>query len=77
MITIDMSKAKAIGHDIRRRNRDAEFKPYDDIISKQIPGKDSAEAEAQRQKIRDKYADIQQRIDAATDTSTIKSALGI
>ncbi len=31
MITINMDKAKAIGHDKRRAMRAEEFKPYDEV----------------------------------------------
>jgi len=75
MITINIDKAKAIAHDKRRAAREAEFKPYDDAIAKQIPGQVDG-AEAQRQAIREKYAAIQQSIDAATTPDEIKTALG-
>ena len=71
MITINIDKAKAIAHDKRRAAREAEFKPYDDAIAKQIPGQADG-AEAQRQAIREKYAAIQQDIDAATNESQLK-----
>jgi hypothetical protein len=73
-IVIDINKAKAIGHDMRRAARAEEFKPYDEAIAKQIPGTDGAEIA--RQAIRDKYAAIQTSIDAATTTDEIKTALG-
>lgn len=66
MLTINLQKAKAIAHDVRRGHRELEFAPYDAIIVKQIPGKDHADAEASRQAIREKYAVIQANIDAAT-----------
>ena len=75
MITIDISKAKTIGHDMRRAARAEEFKPFDDAIAKQIPGTDGAE-EA-RQAIREKYAAVQAEIDAAETPDEIKAALGI
>jgi hypothetical protein len=71
----DLDQCKAIGHDIRRTMRAAEFVPFDEIIAKQIPGLDAAEAEASRQAIREKYADIQLVIDAASDPDAIKLAL--
>lgn len=74
MITINMDKAKAIGHDMRRAARAEEFKPYDEAIAKQIPG-EAEGAEAARQVIRDKYAAIQIAIEAATTPDEIKSAL--
>lgn len=77
MITININKAKAIGHDIRRAAREEEFKPLDAVIMKQIPGIDAAQAEAERQAIRDKYAAMQADIDAAATPDEIKSALGV
>jgi hypothetical protein len=77
MITINLDKAKAIGHDKRRAMRAEEFKPYDEVIMKQIPGNDAVEAEAKRQEIRDKYAAIQVDIDAAGSPEEIKAALGL
>ena len=73
-IKIDIQKAKAIGHDIRREERAKEFAPLD--IQATIPAK-AQEAEAARQVIREKYAAIQTQIDAATTPEEIKSALGI
>jgi hypothetical protein len=75
MIKINVDKAKAIGHDMRRAARAEEFKPYDEAIAKQIPGTDGAE-EA-RQAIREKYAAVQADIDAAETPDEIKAALGI
>jgi hypothetical protein len=74
-LVIDIDKAKAIGHDMRRAARAEEFKPYDDAIAKQIPGTDGAEIA--RQAIREKYAAIQTSIDAAATPDEIKAALGM
>ena len=74
MIVINVTKAKAIGHDMRRAARAAEFAPYDDAIAKQIPGQAEG-AEAARQAIREKYAAIQTAIDAAVTPDEIKAAL--
>ena len=71
-IVIDVNKAKAIGHDMRRAARSAEFAPLD--IKATIPSEASA-AEAARQVIREKYAAIQSGIDAATTPEEIKTAL--
>ena len=72
----DLGKCKEIGHHKRRTMRAEEFAPFDEIIAKQIPGADAAEAEANRQTIREKYTDIQLAIDAASDPDAIKLALG-
>lgn len=77
MIKINLDKAKAIGHDIRRRARAEEFAPYDEMIAKRIPGTVEQEAEAARQAIRDKYAVVQEAIEAAQSPEEIKAALGI
>jgi hypothetical protein len=74
-VDVDLGKAKDIGHDIRRQQRAEEFKPYDDIIAKQIPGLDAAEAEAARVAIRDKYAAVQDAVNAAKTPDAIKVAL--
>ena len=76
MITINITKAKAIGHDMRRAARAEEFKPFDEAIAKQIPGALEG-AETARQAIREKYAAIQTSINAATTPDEIKVALGI
>ena len=72
MIAINIDKAKAIAHDKRRAARAAEFAPLD--IKATIPS-EAAAAEAARQFIRDKYADIQIAIDAATTVDGIKLAM--
>lgn len=75
MITINISKAKDIAHQKRRESRTEEFKPYDEIIMKQIPGADATAAEAARQSIRDKYATMQTEIDSASTVDAIKAAM--
>jgi hypothetical protein len=74
MITINVTKAKAIAHDVRRAARSAEFQPYDDAIAKQIPGQMEG-AEAARQVIRAKYAAMQTAIDAAATVYELKAAM--
>lgn len=73
-VTVNLSKAKEIGHTIRRAERAKEFAPWD--IKATIPS-EAAAAEAARQVIRDKYAAIQSQIDAAQSPDEIKAALGI
>jgi len=75
MITINLGKAKIIAHDRRRAARAEEFKPHDDVIMKQIPGKDAQAAEAARQVIRDKYAALQAAMDATTTVDELKELL--
>ncbi len=71
MITINIDKAKSVAHDMRRAARAAEFAPFD--IKATIPSEAEA-AEAARQLIRDKYANIQITIDAA---ATVDDLLAI
>lgn len=61
----DLPRCKEIAHERRRAARAEEFKPHDGIIAKQIPGADAEAAEAARQEIRDRYAEMQTTIDSA------------
>ena len=74
-IIVNMNKAKEIAHEKRRAARAEEFKPYDEIIMKQIPGNDYTQAEAARQVIRDKYAVLQAQMDSAQTPEELKSLL--
>jgi len=76
-VDLDLDKCKAVGHDIRRQKRAEEFQPFDEVIAKQIPGKDSAQAEEARQAIRDKYTEVQDAIDAAETPDEIKAVLEV
>jgi len=73
-ITINIDKAKAIGHEIRRAQRAEEFAPLD--VKATIPA-EAAAAETARQAVREKYAAVQTQIDAAQSPEQIKAALGI
>ena len=76
MIAVNLNKAKAIGHAIRREARASEFAPLDQQVLIAIGDTVRlAEAEAARQVVRDKYAEIQQEIDSAETAETLKSAL--
>jgi len=72
VITINITKAKAIAHSARRNARSAEFTPLD--IKATIPA-EAAAAESARQVVRDKYAAMQVAIDAATTVDGIKAAM--
>jgi hypothetical protein len=74
MIIVNIDKAKDIAHDIRRGARAIEFAPLD--IKATIPS-ESAVAEAARQAVRVKYADMQSAIDASASVDEIKAALGM
>lgn len=68
------TRSRAIAHQIRRAKREAEFKPFDDVIAKRLPGE--AEAEAVRAAIRAKYSAMQELIDSCEDTQALRAALG-
>jgi hypothetical protein len=72
MITVNLEKAKGIAHDKRRAARSAEFAPLD--IKATIPSEATA-AEAERQVIRDKYAQMQQKMNAAPSVEELKKLL--
>ena len=74
-VTVNLNKAKEIAHSKRREARAEEFKPHDEIIMKQIPGNDYTEAEAARQEIREKYAILQEQMDAAQTIEELKALL--
>jgi len=71
----DLTIVKDIAHELRRRRRNEEFAPYDEIIMKQIPGTDAVAAEAARAIIRTAHAGVQSSITDATAVVGIKSAL--
>ena len=72
MISINITKAKAITHDARRAARSVEFAPLD--IKASIPS-EAAAAEEARAAIRTKYADMQTAVDAATDVAVLKGII--
>jgi hypothetical protein len=74
-IGLNLDKAKSIAHEKRRAARAEEFKPYDEVIMKQIPGVDAQQAEAARQAIREKYAALQAQMDAAQTPEELKTLL--
>jgi hypothetical protein len=75
MIVVNIDKAKLIAHEIRRAKRSEEFAPLDEVIMKQLPGNDLAEAEQSRQDIRNKYDVIQLQIEYATSPEELKVIL--
>jgi hypothetical protein len=75
MITVNLTKAKTIAHDMRRAKRAEEFAPFDEVIMKQIPGADADAAEVSRADIRTKYATVQTNIDAAADVAALKTVV--
>jgi len=74
LIKVDLNKYRAIAHDKRRFARDEELNFWD--IKATIPS-EFAKAEEERQKIRVKYAEIQNQIDAAKTPEDIKLLLSL
>ena len=72
MITINLNKAKELAHNKRRAARSAEFAPLD--IKATIPS-EAAAAEAERQVIRDKYAQMKEKMNAASSVEDLKKLL--
>jgi hypothetical protein len=71
-IGIDIAKAKTIAHEVRRAARAQEFAPLD--VKATIPAEQAA-AEAARQEVRERYAVMQEAIDAADSVDAIKAAM--
>lgn len=69
ILAVNFDKYKEIVHDDRRRARSIEFRPWD--LKATIPS-EQANAELERQKIRDKYALIQTEIDDTTTVQELK-----
>lgn len=74
-ITINLDKAKDIAHEKRRQKREELFAPHDAVISKQIPGVNSASAENARTQIRENDAAVQETIDSASSVDQLKTVL--
>ena len=72
MIKINLDKAKDIAHEKRRAARSAEFAPLD--IKATIPSEAQA-AEAARQAVREKYAALQNQMNAAQTVDELKALL--
>jgi len=73
-IVVNHTKAKESAHNVRRAIRNNLFNPWDDIVSKDIPGKKDS-AEIKRQAIRTKDAEIQTNIDNSVSVDEISSIL--
>lgn len=74
-VDIDIDKAKEIVHTKRRNVREARMRPYDNVISRQVPGADALQAENSRQVIRQEDAALQVVIDNSTTTDQLSAIL--
>lgn len=72
MIRINIDKAKDIAHDVRRAKRAQDFAPLD--VKATIPS-EAAAAEAARQAVRERYAEMQDQIDAAQSPDQLKAII--
>jgi len=74
-IQTNLNEAKELTHSMRRTNREIAFAPHDEIIAKQIPGQDSAQAEVARVVIRNADAVTQTAIDACADEAALRQLI--
>lgn len=72
MIRINIDKAKDIAHDVRRAKRAQDFAPLD--VKATIPS-EAAAAEAARQEVRERYAAMQDQINAAQSADQLKAII--
>lgn len=74
----DNDAAKQVAHELRRQARSAEFAPLDQqaMIAVANPEK-LAEVEAERQAVRDKYAEVQTAIDACPAPDALREVLAV
>lgn len=72
----DTATAQEVAHELRRQKREEEFAPLDKQITIVMadPVK-VAEVEAQRQAVRDRYAEAQDAIDVCGDTAALRETL--
>ena len=68
----DLTMSREFSHNIRRQRRDAEFAPYDRLVT--VPGQEES-AESNRVEIRTKYDVMQTDIDSAVSTTELKQIL--
>ena len=74
-LVTDLPEAKLIAHEKRRAKRDIDFKPFDDIIARQVPGVDTVEAENIRADIRSADAALQLSLEDAVDEVVLRELL--
>lgn len=74
-VAVDLMKAKDITHARRRAKREEEFKPHDEAIMKQLPGKSAQDAEAARAAIRARYDTIQANVDKCGSVGELKAII--
>lgn len=74
-IEINLDKAKEITHNLRRAMRAEEFAPLDQTIAFRLPGTTIKETEKLREEVRDKYVEMQEEVDLATDVEQLKVLL--
>ena len=74
-IATNLDKAKEIVHGRRRAKREIAFAPHDEIISKQIPGKDVVAAESARSDIRLWDDALQLAINGKLKESTLRTLM--
>lgn len=71
----DLARSKLIAHELRRIHRDRLYAPHDAVVTKRIPGQPTIDAEAAREVIRIKDAELQELIDSKLKLNTLKEVL--
>lgn len=75
-IAEDTEVAKQVAHDLRRAAREEEFAPLDKAVVIATANPEAlAEAEAERQQVRDRYAVIQDDLEACADCQELRVKL--
>lgn len=74
-LAVSLARAKEVSHSYRRRARDIEMAPLDDIVAKNVPGSNPQQAENARVALRGKYEALQAQIDAASDVDALKALI--
>jgi len=77
-VSVDMPKARDIGHAMRRAKRESELAPLDKEMNINLTSPTKlAEIEAGRRAVRDNYAAMQVEIDAADTPAEILSVIAV
>lgn len=72
---VNLDLAKGIAHGMRREKRGKLMLPFDEVISKNIPGEDSEIAESNRATIRIKDAAVQEDIEGSGNAESLTTTI--
>jgi len=71
----DTEEARKVTHERRRAKRTVEMAPHDAVVAMNLPDGSATAAENERKKIRKKYDDIQNKVDAAVDAKELRKLI--